>query len=986
MRIVTNFAAAVAVAVPAANAILVAPSSPCSSDCGNVLDATTPDDIVCSQDSYTSGAGQVFEGCVECEISSDYSHDGETDQQWMLYNLRYAVSYCLFGTPDNSDVITTPCITTYVSPVLSLCRGRALTLRSKACGPFKNAIEFKNMSSDIDSYDYCALWPVTDTTDLEGCKECLRAGSQEYLANFVTVLQAGCEQQPDAGTTVGIEGSIFSDQVANVTEPSAAASIDPDWFDDGPINLGAKVGIAIGGLVFVLTILGCGIVWNGKRRRRSFLRQLETKHGHEGWPAPHPTGETHDTPLSQRPLRGWDDSPMSATTTEKTYPRYFSPYSSQYNSPVSAQDGGPSMQWPGAAHAANTPLSPSAVFALNAELSNQWDPSHADASRRQGSAETYEMHEVDSAGSASASTSAADRSFRARMQARQGEPPVLGHPGFGRSENSPPRTYPVAEDDARPGFASFISYRQPAMAPPKILMVVASELGHANVFLAAAQALLEQAPDVELHLASFAGLKPTIDQAFVHVKDANVAFHPLPGPSVSETVNRDPEPANRMLDTALLKPGFRNTPAATRFFLTRIFLSWTADEYVAIFDETNALIEALAPDVFVVDGLLSPVLTAAKNYHAKVNTKGDVPAPFKLVLLSPNSIKDLAHHLEPPKNLIAKWPITGAAMLMPIPWYLVPLNFYFLLRLIFTLVTDKHVPAQVASIRAKTGLPELDVSTFASIVQDGLKNIDAVLLSSRLEVDFPTLDLANAPRAYMDKLVGCGPILRAAAPLAESDASLAEWLKGGPVVTINLGTVCQVSQDEAVEMARALRQLLDEGARRGGNWSEMRILWKLKKDPGRGPEYHAGPGSALSDVLGAEIEAGRVRIMDWIVAEPNSILNTGDVVCSVTHGGASSFFDSLTAGVPQVVLPVWADTFDYANRAEMLGIGRWGNVKGCPRWTTAELAPVLVEVVLDRNAEFAAKSRVLAQVCRQGGGGRNVAARKILEIAGSLSA
>ncbi|KAK7421821.1 hypothetical protein QQX98_002037 [Neonectria punicea] len=521
------------------------------------------------------------------------------------------------------------------------------------------------------------------------------------------------------------------------------------------------------------------------------------------------------------------------------------------------------------------------------------------------------------------------------------------------------------------------------MAPPKILMVMASELGHANVFLATAQALLEQAPDAELHLASFASLKPTIDEALAHIKDSNVTFHALPGPSVSEAINRDPDPANRMQPTALLKPGFRNTPAATRFFLTRIFLSWTADEFVAIFNETNLLIGALAPDVFIVDGLLSPVLTAAKHHHAQVNTKDDVPTPFKLVLLSPNSIKDVAHHLEPPKNLITKWPITGAAMLMPIPWYLIPLNFYFLLRLIFTLVTDKHVPDQVASIRAKTGLPELEVSTFATIVQDGLKDIDFVLLSSRLEVDFPTLDLANVPRAYMGKLIGCGPILRAAAPLAESDASLAKWMKGGPVVTINLGTVCQVSEDEAVEMARSLRQLLDEGAKRGGNWSEMRILWKLKKDPGRGPKYHADRGSALFDVLGKEIEADRVRIMDWIVAEPNSILNTGDVVCSVTHGGASSFFDALTAGVPQVVLPVWADTFDYANRAEMLGVGRWGNVNACPRWTTSELAPVLIEVVFDRNAEFAAKSRVLAEVCRQGGGGRNVAARKILKFIGA---
>ncbi|KAH6987505.1 hypothetical protein BKA56DRAFT_669150 [Ilyonectria sp. MPI-CAGE-AT-0026] len=434
MRIITNFAAA-GLAIPLAEAILVAPNSPCSTDCGNVLSSTSADDIVCSQNSYSSGAGQVFDGCVSCEIASDYSNNGETDQQWALYNLRYATSYCLFGNPNNTDVITTPCIT------------------SKACGNFKNAIEFKNLSSNVDSYDYCTLWPVTDTADFNGCVQCLQAGSQEYLANFVTALQAGCEQQPVVGVTIGLDGSVFSTVPVNITEPSAVATANPAWFDDGPISLGAKVGIAIGGLVFILTILGCGIVWNGKRRRRAFLRQLETKHSNEGWPSPHQremheahgTHETHATPLSQRPLRGWDDSPMSATTTEKTYPRYFSPYSSQYNSPVSAQDGGPSMQWPGATHASH---SPSAGFALNAELSNRWDPNHADAYRRQGSAEAYEMQDVDGSGGAS---------FKDRMQARhemQQEPPVLAHPGYGRSENSPPRRYPVAEDDSRVGSAA----------------------------------------------------------------------------------------------------------------------------------------------------------------------------------------------------------------------------------------------------------------------------------------------------------------------------------------------------------------------------------------------------------------------------------------------------------------------------------------------------------------------------------------------------
>lgn len=75
LRLLTSFAAAGAV-LPAAEAILVAPDSPCSTNCGNVLDSTAPDDLVCTPGQYTGGynnnAGTVFQGCVQCELESGY--------------------------------------------------------------------------------------------------------------------------------------------------------------------------------------------------------------------------------------------------------------------------------------------------------------------------------------------------------------------------------------------------------------------------------------------------------------------------------------------------------------------------------------------------------------------------------------------------------------------------------------------------------------------------------------------------------------------------------------------------------------------------------------------------------------------------------------------------------------------------------------------------------------------------------------------------
>lgn len=167
--------------------------------------------------------------------------------------------------------------------------------------------------------------------------------------------------------SVAIDGEIFSTEPIKITDPTPRATVDPSWFDQGPLDVGAKAGIAAGGLVLLLSIAGCIVVWRGKRRRRAFLRNYDPKLGRKSWPSPLKTGGMSqintgmtgknnspyhghspyhgDTPLSQRPLRDqWDDSPMTAAS-EQPFQKYFSPYSSQFNSPVSATDA-LHPQWP----------------------------------------------------------------------------------------------------------------------------------------------------------------------------------------------------------------------------------------------------------------------------------------------------------------------------------------------------------------------------------------------------------------------------------------------------------------------------------------------------------------------------------------------------------------------------------------------------------------------------------------------------------------
>jgi len=302
-------------------------SSPCAVQCGNVLESTSGNDIVCQDSGYTSSAGTIYQSCLSCQLSSTYVDPStkQTDLQWALYNLRYAISWCLWGYPNNTDVGDTPCIT------------------STACAPLQGAIEFDSLSSNASEYGYCAL---LNTISVPKCLACLSVQSADfYLTNFLTALEAACNQQPPSGSTISIQGSLFSTTTMNITSPSlsAGSTYTPS---SGGLSLGAKIGIIVAGILVILGIAGFCIVWRGRRRRQRFLAKHQQESGYTDWLAarhtspPMTNGEFYDSPQSQRPLNSthpWgkreDESPASAMGE-----KHFSPYSSHYSSPVSAHD------------------------------------------------------------------------------------------------------------------------------------------------------------------------------------------------------------------------------------------------------------------------------------------------------------------------------------------------------------------------------------------------------------------------------------------------------------------------------------------------------------------------------------------------------------------------------------------------------------------------------------------------------------------------
>lgn len=84
--------------------------------------------------------------------------------------------------------------------------------------------------------------------------------------------------------------------------------------------------------------------------------------------------------------------------------------------------------------------------------------------------------------------------------------------------------------------------------------------------------------------------------------------------------------------------------------------------------------------------------------------------------------------------------------------------------------------------------------------------------------------------------------------------------------------------------------------------------------------------------------------------------------------------------MPQVILPQWADCYDYAELVQVLGIGRHGSRSTKPRWNAPELSRELLAVLHGEAARsMKAKAEQLASLCRERGDGAVSAASIILD-------
>ncbi|KAH8898630.1 UDP-Glycosyltransferase/glycogen phosphorylase [Thozetella sp. PMI_491] len=480
-------------------------------------------------------------------------------------------------------------------------------------------------------------------------------------------------------------------------------------------------------------------------------------------------------------------------------------------------------------------------------------------------------------------------------------------------------------------------------AGKSVLFFTNSDYGQANVVLATAHSLAVAAPDVQIHIASFQPLRDAV-QAASDFATASMSrssavksfiFHQIEGTSWGPASFR-PEigiaPAND------LTPGLLNSAKCVSL-IPSVMLPWRPAEFTAIYHESERVLEEVKPDLIVLEPLFTPGLTLC--HHMKL----------KWMVLAPNTLKDFALPLQPGLAMLWKYPLTCSAMPFPLPWSLIPRNIFLNLVAAYAVLTDPGMKKTTQLLREEVDDPSISLMTAMEMgvlkaPPPGLR----ILVAISPDIDYPFAVLPP-------HVTPCGPIVRAVAPIRSVDPALYDWLGHGRTVYVNLGTHLKADPAEAREMALAFKSVLDQaGAFERDGAKPLQILWKIGRKPGAdgakpARDVYEGQWQIVVDVLQHELAVDRVRITDWVNAEPKSVLESGHVICSINHGGANSFYEALCTGVPQALLPAWSDCYDFANRVELLGIGKWANQMAKPRWKQEELSSVLEEILFGPEAE-----------------------------------
>ncbi|KAJ0115235.1 Uncharacterized protein J7T55_001645 [Diaporthe amygdali] len=416
-----------------------------------------------------------------------------------------------------------------------------------------------------------------------------------------------------------------------------------------------------------------------------------------------------------------------------------------------------------------------------------------------------------------------------------------------------------------------------------VLFITNPELGQLQVALAVAHSIVQQDASVEIHLATY---KDAIAPGVIAAASAYAtASHssPTPRPFVLHEISGVPwADAVRSRSTSgktLILPSLRRRPTlwSWRQHLREVgyfFQPWDGPQLVEVYRSVLDIVKSVNPGVTLVDSMNLPGNVACRHLGVK------------WCILTPSSLKDWAGGEQPAGRIFWKYPAMGSGLSYPLAWYQVPINVCLVLLMLYHMIRGEAETNDVANYFEKH-------TDGATIRLDRAPNpFVRALVGIIPELDYPL-------KVIPENILPCGPIVRPSAPIAQSDPDLARWLSRGPTIYANLGSHCPMNEKQAYDFAMAIRLLLDKAQTSGQDapMQKLQVLWKLKKE---GSFATSAPGCAIHAILGDEVRDDLIRIVEWVEAEPMSILESGHVVLSIHHGGANSFAEAIVVLVVEL--------------------------------------------------------------------------------------
>ena len=199
----------------------------------------------------------------------------------------------------------------------------------------------------------------------------------------------------------------------------------------------------------------------------------------------------------------------------------------------------------------------------------------------------------------------------------------------------------------------------------------------------------------------------------------------------------------------------------------------------------------------------------------------------------------------------------------PLPWSQIPANAMSVVRLVYHILTVPGASESRAFLR-----------------KNGIKNPLDFIHSHRVDRPWICQAMLEAavPIDYIPaNVTAVGPIALSLEPAEEQDPELTAWAKRKPTVLINLGSIFVYDQERARAMAEAMANIAAQ--------VDIQFLWKFKKLHTYSDDF--------KKPLQPFIDEGRVRIVNWLTIDPAALLEGGDVIASVHHGGSNSYHEAL---------------------------------------------------------------------------------------------